>query len=126
MSALETSIRVEVKTQYIEQQSSPEDDKYLFSYTITIINLGEQAAKLETRHWIITDANGNTSEVQGVGVVGETPTIPPNTAYQYTSGTVLDTPLGTMQGTYGMVTDTGERFQATIPAFRLAKPGLLH
>lgn len=92
MSALDTSIRVEVKTEYIEQQSSPEDEKYLFSYTITIINLGEQAAKLETRHWIITDANGNTSEVQGAGVVGETPTIAPNTAYQYTSGTVLDTP----------------------------------
>ncbi|AUD59402.1 Co2+/Mg2+ efflux protein ApaG [Shewanella sp. NKUCC05_KAH] len=126
MSALDTSIRVEVKTEYIEQQSSPEDEKYLFSYTITIINLGEQAAKLETRHWIITDANGNTSEVQGAGVVGETPTIAPNTAYQYTSGTVLDTPLGIMHGTYGMVSESGERFQATIRPFRLATPGLLH
>lgn len=126
MSVLDNSIRVEVKTEYIEQQSSPEDQKYLFSYTITIINLGEQAAKLETRHWIITDANGKMTEVQGAGVVGETPSIPPNTAYQYTSGTVLDTPLGIMYGTYGMVSESGERFKATIKPFRLATPGLLH
>lgn len=126
MSALDTSIRVDVKTEYIEQQSSPENEKYLFSYTITIINLGEQAAKLETRHWVITDANGKTSEVQGAGVVGETPTIAPNTAYQYTSGTVLDTPLGIMHGNYGMVSETGERFNAIIKPFRLAMPGLLH
>lgn len=126
MSALDTSIRVDVKTEYIEQQSSPEDQTYLFSYTITIINLGEQAAKLETRHWFITDANGNASEVKGAGVVGETPTIAPNTAYQYTSGAVLDTPLGTMHGTYGMVSESGEYFQANIKPFRLAMPGLLH
>lgn len=126
MSALETSIKVEVKTEYIEQQSSPEDQKYLFSYTITIINLGEAPAKLETRHWIITDANGHTSEVKGAGVVGETPTIPPNTAYQYTSGTVLDTPLGIMHGSYGMLSDSGERFNVIIKPFRLATPGLLH
>lgn len=126
MSALDTSIRIDVKTDYIEQQSSPENQKYLFSYTITIINLGEQAAKLETRHWIITDANGKISEVQGAGVVGETPTIAPNTAYQYTSGTVLDTPLGIMHGNYGMVSETGERFNAIIKPFRLAMPGLLH
>jgi len=126
MSALKTSIKVEVKTEYIEQQSSPEDQKYLFSYTITIINLGEAPAKLETRHWIITDANGHTSEVKGAGVVGETPTIPPNTAYQYTSGTVLDTPLGIMHGSYGMISDSGERFNVIIKPFRLATPGLLH
>lgn len=126
MSALETSIKVEVKTEYIEQQSSPEDQKYLFSYTITIINLGEAPAKLETRHWIITDANGHTSEVKGAGVVGETPTIPPNTAYQYTSGTVLDTPLGIMHGSYGMISNSGERFNVIIKPFRLATPGLLH
>ncbi|MGL4614624.1 MAG: Co2+/Mg2+ efflux protein ApaG [Shewanella sp.] len=126
MSALETSIKVEVKTEYIEQQSSPEDQKYLFSYTITIINLGEAPAKLETRHWIITDANGHTSEVKGAGVVGETPTIPPNTAYQYTSGTVLDTPLGIMHGSYGMISDSGARFNVIIKPFRLAMPGLLH
>ncbi|MCH1929777.1 Co2+/Mg2+ efflux protein ApaG [Shewanella sp. A25] len=126
MTTLDTSIKVEVKTEYIEQQSSPEDQKYLFSYTITITNLGDKAAKLETRHWIITDANGKTSEVQGSGVVGETPTIQPNASYQYTSGTVLDTPLGFMQGTYGMVSESGEHFKAMINTFRLATPGLLH
>ncbi|QYJ78139.1 Co2+/Mg2+ efflux protein ApaG [Shewanella acanthi] len=126
MTTLDTSIKVEVKTEYIEQQSSPEDHKYLFSYTITITNLGDKAAKLETRHWIITDANGKTSEVQGSGVVGETPTIQPNASYQYTSGTVLDTPLGFMHGTYGMVSESGEHFKAMINTFRLATPGLLH
>ncbi|MCE9685414.1 Co2+/Mg2+ efflux protein ApaG [Shewanella sp. AS16] len=126
MTTLEDSIRVEVTTEYIEQQSSPDEDKYLFSYTITIINLGDSAAKLETRHWLITDANGHISEVQGAGVVGETPTIAPNTAYQYTSGTVLETPVGIMQGNYGMVSEKGESFKAVIPPFRLAVPGLLH
>ncbi|MGL5359327.1 MAG: Co2+/Mg2+ efflux protein ApaG [Shewanella sp.] len=126
MSALETSIRVEVKTQYIQQQSSPEDQKYLFSYTITIINLGDEPVTLQTRHWIITDANGHTSEVKGAGVVGETPTIAPNTAYQYTSGTVLNTPLGIMHGSYGMLSDSGEHFNVSINPFRLATPGLLH
>ncbi|NMH64876.1 Co2+/Mg2+ efflux protein ApaG [Shewanella salipaludis] len=126
MTTLEDSIRVEVTTEYIEQQSSPDEDKYLFSYTITIINLGDSAAKLETRHWLITDANGHISEVQGAGVVGETPTIAPNTAYQYTSGTVLETPVGIMQGSYGMVSEKGESFKAIIPPFRLAVPGLLH
>lgn len=126
MTALDQSIKVEVKTEYLEHQSSPKDEKYLFSYTITIINLGDENATLETRHWLITDANGKMSEVQGAGVVGETPTIPPNTAYQYTSGTVLDTPIGIMEGSYGMTTDDGRQFTARIPAFRLAVPGLLH
>lgn len=126
MTSLESSIKVEVKTEYIEHQSSPKEDKYLFSYTITIINLGEEPAKLETRHWLITDANGKQSEVQGSGVVGETPTIAPNTAFQYTSGTVLETPVGFMEGNYGMVSKGGEHFKAKIPTFRLAVPGLLH
>ncbi|MCL1096760.1 Co2+/Mg2+ efflux protein ApaG [Shewanella gelidii] len=126
MSNKENSVKVEVKTEYIEQDSSPEDDQYLFSYTITIINLGEQAAKLESRHWIITDANGHKSEVQGSGVVGETPTIEPNTAYQYSSGTVLETPLGIMQGHYNMVNTDGTKFKATIEPFRLAVSKILH
>ncbi|MGB0893719.1 MAG: Co2+/Mg2+ efflux protein ApaG [Parashewanella sp.] len=121
-----SSIKVEVKTEYMEEQSSPEENKYLFSYTITIVNLGTTTAKLETRHWLITDGNGEKNEVQGDGVVGETPSIPPNTAYQYTSGTMLDTPLGFMEGYYGMVSDEGEPFHATIPRFRLAVPGTLH
>ncbi|MCL1037318.1 Co2+/Mg2+ efflux protein ApaG [Shewanella corallii] len=126
MTALEASIRIEVETEYIEQQSDPEQDKFLFSYTITIFNEGAAPAKLESRHWIITDANGRTSEVQGSGVVGETPTIDPNTSYQYTSGTVLETPLGVMEGSYDMLSSDGQVFKANIPAFRLAVPGLLH
>lgn len=120
------SFRVEVKTEFLEEQSSPEEDKFLFSYTITIVNLGDQPAKLETRHWIITDGNGQQNEVNGAGVVGETPTIPPDTAYQYTSGTMLDTPLGFMEGYYYMQAESGETFKAVIPRFRLAVPGLLH
>ncbi|QSX37903.1 Co2+/Mg2+ efflux protein ApaG [Shewanella sedimentimangrovi] len=126
MTATDSAIKIEVDTEYLEQQSDPDQGKYVFSYTITIINLGDRSAKLETRHWVITDGNGHVSEVQGAGVVGETPVIPPNTAYQYTSGTVLETPLGFMEGKYGMTTESGEPFDALIPAFRLAVPGLLH
>ncbi|MBM7071479.1 Co2+/Mg2+ efflux protein ApaG [Shewanella sp. 202IG2-18] len=120
------SFRVEVKTDYLEEQSSPEEDKFLFSYTITIVNLGDLPAKLETRHWIITDGNGQQNEVNGAGVVGETPTIEPDSAYQYTSGTMLDTPLGFMEGFYHMKAQNGEMVKAMIPRFRLAVPGLLH
>ncbi|MEI6859938.1 MAG: Co2+/Mg2+ efflux protein ApaG [Shewanella sp.] len=126
MSELESTIKVEVKTEYIEKQSSPKQERYLFRYTITIINQGQAAVTLKSRHWCITDANEHKSEVQGAGVVGETPRIEPNTAYQYTSGTVLETPLGVMQGTYTMVTDEGQQFEAIIPPFRLSVPGLLH
>jgi len=126
MTASDTAIKIEVDTEYLEQQSDPAEGKYVFSYTITIINLGDRSAKLETRHWVITDGNGHISEVQGAGVVGETPVIPPNSAYQYTSGTVLETPVGFMEGKYGMTTESGEPFDALIPAFRLAVPGLLH
>ncbi|QSX30689.1 Co2+/Mg2+ efflux protein ApaG [Shewanella cyperi] len=126
MTATDPAIKIEVDTEYLEQQSDPDEGKYVFSYTITIINLSDRAAKLETRHWVITDGNGHISEVQGAGVVGETPVIPPNTAYQYTSGTVLETPLGFMEGKYGMTSESGEPFDALIPAFRLAVPGLLH
>ncbi|AXQ13347.1 MULTISPECIES: Co2+/Mg2+ efflux protein ApaG [Shewanella] len=126
MNPQKSRIRVEVQTQYIEHQSAPDEDKYLFSYTITIINLGDEAATLKSRHWVITDGNGQQSEVQGAGVVGETPRIKPNTAYQYSSGTVLETPLGFMEGRYLMETDAGESFYAQIPPFRLAVPGQVH
>lgn len=126
MSALESSIKVEVKTEYVEEQSSAQEERYLFRYTVTIINLGEQAVTLKSRKWCITDSNDHKSEVQGAGVVGETPTIEPNTAYQYTSGTVLETPLGVMQGSYTLMTNEGELFDATIHPFRLSVPGLLH
>ncbi|MCF1427819.1 MAG: Co2+/Mg2+ efflux protein ApaG [Shewanella sp.] len=126
MTALEASIRIEVQAQYVEQQSDPDQDKFLFSYTITITNEGTSPAVLESRHWIITDANGHKNEVQGNGVVGETPTIAPNASYQYTSGTVLETPVGVMQGSYQMQSADGQIFKAHIPTFRLAVPGLLH
>ena len=126
MNQSSTAIKVEVTTEYIEAQSTPDEEKYLFSYTITIINLGDQDVTLKSRHWCITDGNGQKSEVQGAGVVGETPTIKPNTAYQYTSGTVLATPFGVMEGSYTMQSNNGDEFKAPISAFSLAIPGLLH
>jgi ApaG protein len=125
MSQVKSPIKIKVDTQYLEQQSDVADNKYLFSYTITIINLGDNKVTLKDRHWIITNADGKQNEVKGPGVVGETPTIAPNTAYQYTSGTVMETPVGFMQGFYGMEDHKGERFLATIPPFRLAVPGIL-
>ncbi|WP_299795893.1 Co2+/Mg2+ efflux protein ApaG [uncultured Shewanella sp.] len=126
MTAIEDSIKVEVKTEYIEEQSDPIEERYLFRYTITIVNLGESAVTLKSRYWSITDANNHNSEVRGQGVVGETPRIEPDSAYQYTSGTVMETPLGVMEGSYTMITDDGVSFKAQIPLFRLAVPGLLH
>lgn len=119
-------IEVNVKTRYIEEQSSPEDERYVFSYNVTLHNTGDIAAKLMTRHWIITDANGNVQEVHGEGVVGEKPYLRPGESYEYTSGTVLETPVGSMQGSYQMVTDDGLAFDAEIPAFTLALPHTLH
>lgn len=121
----QSPIKIKVETQYLEHQSDASDEKYLFTYTITIINLGDQDVTLKDRHWIITNANGEQSEVKGPGVVGETPTIAPNTAYQYSSGTVLETPVGFMQGSYGMVYTDGKAFSAPIAPFRLAVPGVL-
>ncbi|MFQ6372758.1 Co2+/Mg2+ efflux protein ApaG [Shewanella sp. YIC-542] len=119
-------VKIAVQTEYLTHQSAPDDERYLFSYTITITNLGDQRITLKSRHWIITDANGKKTEVQGAGVVGETPAIEPNTAYQYSSGTVLETPLGFMEGQYLMETAQGRSFYAPIDAFRLAVPGMLH
>jgi ApaG protein len=119
-------IRVEVETAYLEDQSEPRERRYVFSYTITIRNEGDVPAKLLTRHWVITDANGRVQEVRGDGVVGEQPHLKPGQGFRYSSGAVLETPVGAMQGSYQMVTDDGARFDADIPAFRLAMPGMLH
>ena len=119
-------IKVDVETQYVEGESSPENNRYVFSYTITIRNEGETAARLMTRHWIITDANGQVQEVRGEGVVGEKPHLNPGEGFKYTSGTILETPVGTMQGSYQMVTDEGESFEAEIDPFRLSVPRILH
>jgi len=119
-------IDVDVTTQYIEEQSSPEENRFVFSYTITIHNTGSLAAKLLTRHWIINDANGNVQEVHGEGVVGEQPYLRPDDSFEYTSGTVIETPVGSMEGSYQMITDNGFAFDANIPAFTLSQPNALH
>ena len=119
-------IRVEVETSYLEDQSEPRDRRYVFAYTITIRTEGAVAAKLLTRHWIITDADGRVQEVRGDGVVGEQPRLEPGQGFRYSSGAVIETPVGSMQGSYQMVDAQGARFDAPIPAFRLAIPGLLH
>ncbi|HEX5206669.1 MAG TPA: Co2+/Mg2+ efflux protein ApaG [Steroidobacteraceae bacterium] len=118
-------IRVEVTTSYLDEQSSPNEQRYVFSYTITIRNEGQRSAKLLTRHWIITDANGRVKEVRGEGVVGEQPHLEPGQGFRYSSGAVLETPVGTMEGSYQMVDGEGHPFDAPIPPFRLAIPGIL-
>ena len=103
----EYGIKVDVKTAYIEEQSAPNFNRYVFSYTVTICNVGDIAAKLLTRHWIINDGNGNIQEVHGEGVVGEQPYLLPGDSYEYTSGTIIETPVGSMEGSYQMLADDG-------------------
>ena len=122
----EHRIRIEVETSYLEDQSEPRDQRFVFSYTITIRNEGEVPARLTHRHWIITDANGKVQEVRGEGVVGEKPYLKPGQGFRYSSGAVLETPVGAMQGSYQMIADDGLKFEAPIPAFRLAIPGVLN
>ena len=119
-------ITIHVETSYIEAQSAPDEDQYAFSYTITIHNTGTEAAKLLNRHWVITDANGKIEEVRGEGVVGEQPYLKPGEAFRYTSGAMLDTPVGSMEGEYEMIDDEGREFLAPIPPFSLAVPNKLH
>jgi ApaG protein len=118
-------IIVEVETSYVDEQSDPKERRYVFAYTITIRNEGAVPAKLLTRHWIITDANGKVQEVRGDGVVGEQPHLRPGQGFRYSSGAVLETPVGAMQGSYQMIDDEGQRFDAPIRPFRLAMPGIL-
>ena len=120
------AIQVKVETTYVANQSAPEQQRYVFAYTITIRNTGAVPAKLLTRHWIITDSNGKVQEVRGDGVVGEQPHLQPGEAFKYTSGTLLETAVGSMHGSYQMVADDGVRFDAEIPAFTLAVPRILH
>ena len=120
------NIQVDVQTQYIPEQSDPEQHRYVFSYTITIRNEGNVPAKLLTRHWIITNADGKTQEVRGEGVVGEQPHLKPGDGFRYTSGTVLETPVGSMQGSYQMVADDGVKFDAEIAPFSLSMPHTIH
>lgn len=127
-SNMAPNYNIEIITQsfYIEGQSIPAQNRYVFAYTITIRNIGTIAAKLLTRHWIITDANGKVEEVHGAGVVGEQPYLRPGEVFQYSSGAIITTPVGSMQGNYQMLADDGATFEAAIPAFTLAIPRTLH
>jgi ApaG protein len=120
------SIPIRVETFYIENQSDEQAKRFVFAYTITIQNSSQQKVQLLRRYWSITDANGKNSEVYGDGVVGEQPQLEPGSSYSYTSGAVLETPVGTMQGHYEMKAADGEQFNAPIPVFRLAVPNILN
>jgi ApaG protein len=119
-------ISISVDTRFLDDQSAPADNRYAFAYTITIENRGSVGARLLSRHWVITDGNGKVREVQGDGVVGEQPWVRPGDDYEYTSGAVLETALGTMRGSYRMIADDGTHFDADIPAFVLSVPRTLH
>jgi len=119
-------IDVDVSTRFLDEQSSPDEDRYVFSYTIRIRNDGGVPAKLLSRHWIITDANGKVEEVRGEGVVGEQPRLQPGETFKYTSGAILETGIGTMRGSYEWQTDGGERFVAPVAQFTLSIPRTLH
>ena len=119
-------IRIDIETTYVESESLPDEDRYVFAYTITIRNDGPIAVELKTRRWVITDAEGKVQLVEGEGVVGEQPRILPGKFHRYSSGAVLETPVGTMEGSYGMVDSEGTAFDAPIPVFRLAMPGILN
>jgi ApaG protein len=120
------SIEVQAVAEFLPGQSSPEDDRYVFAYHITITNTGSHSAQLLGRHWIITDGSGKKQEVRGEGVVGEKPRLAPGEQYRYSSGSVLETPVGTMHGSYQLEADDGHRFEAPIPPFTLAMPQALH
>ncbi len=119
-------IRIEVTTRYLAAQSDPTENRFVFSYTITITNTGSVAAQLISRHWQIIDATGGMQEVRGLGVVGNQPLLQPGETFEYASGCALPTPVGTMKGTYQMVAIDGTQFDAVIPEFLLAMPRVLH
>ncbi|HKK06003.1 MAG: Co2+/Mg2+ efflux protein ApaG [Gammaproteobacteria bacterium] len=120
------NFEVDVETNFVPDQSDPDDRRYVFAYTITIRNVGAVPAKLLTRHWVITDADGRVQEVRGEGVVGEQPHLEPGEGFRYTSGTMLETPVGSMQGSYHMVADDGVEFDTEIQPFTLSVPHTLH
>ena len=119
-------IRVRAEVTYVREQSLPDENRYVFAYTITITNNGSIAATLRSRHWVITDANCKIQEVRGEGVVGEQPHLLPGKSYRYSSAAMIETPVGCMEGSYLMMADDGVVFEATIPAFNLSTPHTLH
>lgn len=120
------TIGVQVETRFVPDQSKPGDNRYVFAYTITLRNDGIMPARLLTRHWMITDSNGKVEEMTGEGVLGEQPWMRPGDNFEYTSGAVLETSVGTMAGSYQMLADDGTRFEAPIPTFTLSIPRTLH
>ena len=119
-------IRVHVKTEYLPSESDEDNDRFVFAYTISVENHGSESAKLLSRHWIITDAENRVQEVKGKGVIGEQPHLKEGESFSYTSGTMIETQVGSMQGTYQMIADDGHKFDAEIKPFTLAIPGVLH
>ncbi|HET7269118.1 MAG TPA: Co2+/Mg2+ efflux protein ApaG [Oleiagrimonas sp.] len=117
---------IAVQTRFVPQQSRPDEQRFVFAYTITLRNTGDMPAQLLSRHWVISDANGKIEEVRGDGVIGEQPWLRPGDDYEYTSGAVLETAVGTMHGSYQMLADDGTRFDAPIAPFTLAIPRTLH
>ena len=126
MSTARHDIRIDATIDFVEAQSDPAADRYVFAYTITIANHGAVTAQLIDRHWIITDASGKVQEVRGEGVVGEQPVLAPGESFRYTSAAMIETPVGSMHGSYGMVDADGARFEATIAPFSLSRPRQLH
>ncbi|MCX7078060.1 MAG: Co2+/Mg2+ efflux protein ApaG [Pseudomonas sp.] len=126
MSDPRYQIDVSVVTRFLAEQSQPEQNRFAFAYTITIQNNGQMPATLLSRHWVITDGDGHVEEVRGAGVVGEQPLIEVGKSHTYSSGTVMTSRVGTMQGSYQMLAKDGKRFDAIIAPFRLAVPGALH
>jgi len=120
------NIEVSVETTYVAEHSEPEEGRFVFAYTITLVNRGSVSAQLLSRHWVITDADSQVEEVRGDGVVGEQPVLKPGEGFRYTSGAVIETPVGTMHGSYQMVAADGQQFDATIPEFVLSAPRTLH
>jgi len=117
---------VSVRPQFLVEHSNPDEQHYVFAYTVTIRNTGERTAQLVSRHWIITDANNSVEEVRGEGVVGEQPVLEPGQSFEYTSGCPLPTPVGSMRGSYQCIADDGTAFEAPIPEFVLSMPRTLH
>ena len=126
MGSSHYNIEVSVVTDYLDSQSDPDNDRYVFTYTVTIVNKGDMPAQLLTRHWLIRDANNRVEEVRGDGVIGEQPQLDPGKGFTYTSGTIIATPVGTMSGSYQMIAEDGTRFDASIPEFTLSMPRTLH
>ncbi len=125
-SATTRNVRVSVESFFLADQSDPEQDVYSFAYRVQLENIGQETVQLLNRHWIITDSSGRVNHVRGSGVVGEQPVLAPGQAYEYTSGSRLESPVGTMEGTYEMVNAEGKRFDIRIPLFTLAVPGTLN